>query len=345
MLQLIVPSLFQADALLDLLGAARLAGLDTLLFRGRHEPLASDSLEGLLCQELGIARQQDWPIAPIAMTQAGGEAGEGYWLRADPVHVRIERDRLILQEIPGADPDEERMLCAALSEHFAADFSLQFLRPGAWVLRTNGRPDITTTPLSQAASQHLEPLLPAGSEALAWRTLLNEAQMLLFQHPLNQAREARGEPVINSVWLWGGGSLPARRQHSSRAVLCAHEDWRALADFAGAASRGLPAKWSRDIADNALIILDEPHRRLRRGDLSGWLQAMQQVEANWLGPLLAAGIRFRADDPMHGQGICWRPAYRWKFWKRRRPVAAMAFDLQTNAPDATGIDAFGNRYQ
>ncbi|RZL89235.1 MAG: hypothetical protein EOP73_30255, partial [Variovorax sp.] len=40
------------------------------------------------------------------------------------------------------------------------------------------------------------------------RRLQQEMQMLLYTHPLNDAREARGRPGINSFWLSGTGRLP-----------------------------------------------------------------------------------------------------------------------------------------
>jgi len=43
---------------------------------------------------------------------------------------------------------------------------------------------------------------PKGVEALHWHQLFNEIQMLLFSHPVNEAREVRGELPVNSVWLW-----------------------------------------------------------------------------------------------------------------------------------------------
>jgi hypothetical protein len=35
---------------------------------------------------------------------------------------------------------------------------------------------------------------------------MNEIQMLLHEHPVNEARASRREPTINSLWLWGFGS-------------------------------------------------------------------------------------------------------------------------------------------
>ena len=37
------------------------------------------------------------------------------------------------------------------------------------------------------------------------RTLLNEVQMLLHEHPLNQAREERRQRPLNAVWISGCG--------------------------------------------------------------------------------------------------------------------------------------------
>ncbi len=343
MLQLVVPAFFQTDDFLDLLGEPRLFHLDMLLARGRREALDSASLEELACKKLGIERQRDWPIAPISLAASGGQPESAYWLRADPVHVRIDRDRLILNEIAEPTPGEAALLCEALTAHFGEEFSPQQLRPGAWVVRTNSRPALSTTPLSQAGGKHIDPLLPTGDDALAWRTLLNEIQMLLFHHPVNQAREQRGEPVINSVWIWGGGFLPDVAEKSPLNVLCNHPDWLALAQHAGANVEMLPEKWSRDIPDNSLLILDEPHRFLRQGDFNGWLQAMRDFENNWLQQLLASGRPFRLDDPLQGISLTWRSAYRWKFWQRAQKPAKQSINIQQQA-DGAGVDIFGNRY-
>ena len=36
-----------------------------------------------------------------------------------------------------------------------------------------------------------------------------EAQMILHEHEINVAREERGDLPINSLWLCGGGTVPA----------------------------------------------------------------------------------------------------------------------------------------
>lgn len=345
MLQLVVPALFQAADHLAFLGETRPAGLDMLLARGRHETIDSGGLESLLCRSFGIARQHDDPVAPISLAQSGGNPGDDYWLRADPVHVEITREGLILSEIPEPGEDEARMLCDALAAHFGEAFSPQPLRPGAWVVRAPAFSGLVTTPLSQAAGRAIDPLLPRGSDDRAWRKLLNEVQMLLFHHPVNQARETRGEATINSVWLWGGGMLPHPMAPRLLRVYCNHDDCRALALHAGAHVDAAPEHWHPQLPEDALVVLDAPHRHLRSGDMTGWLEAVRRFEHNWLVPLLAAGVRFCIEDSLQGERICWRASYRWKFWKRNRPAANPPFEMQIKPAADTGIDAFGNRYQ
>jgi len=81
-------------------------------------------------------------------------------------------------------------------------------------------------------------------EARRLRTLQNECQMLLHGSPLNEAREARGELALNSVWISGcgvarGAELPADVQIDERlrAPLLAG-DWAAWAEAWGALDAG-----------------------------------------------------------------------------------------------------------
>ena len=58
--------------------------------------------------------------------------------------------------------------------------------------------DIIGNEISLFLSQMKEPVL----------SLVKESQRLLKNHPVNQAREARGLPPANSIWLWGQGRSP-----------------------------------------------------------------------------------------------------------------------------------------
>ncbi len=47
---------------------------------------------------------------------------------------------------------------------------------------------------------------PTDDAWRAWRKRLNEIQMVWHDHAVNQSRERRGLPAINSVWLYGGAT-------------------------------------------------------------------------------------------------------------------------------------------
>ncbi|MDD5385037.1 MAG: hypothetical protein PHG89_09180 [Gallionella sp.] len=167
------------------------------------------------------------PIAPVSAAFDG--LGEGCWLRADPVHLRLQRDQLVLLPDVEVGAGEAAQLCVALNEYFVGQ-GMEFFtpHPQRWYVRVDRLPDIETVSLMQAAGCNVRGLLPKGAEAASWHRIFNEIQMLLFAHPVNEAREARGELPVNSLWLWGGGcdtllAKPADCGSSRQAALPALE--------------------------------------------------------------------------------------------------------------------------
>ena len=66
---------------------------------------------------------------------------------------------------------------------------------------------IQTSAPQAAINQDINAYLPTGEGATQWAKLTNEMQMLLFEHPVNLAREANKLPTINSIWCYGGGQM------------------------------------------------------------------------------------------------------------------------------------------
>ena len=316
---LLVPHLFPSARLLDAAAPnLRLPALEALLARGTRQGFATEGVEAALCETLGIARQQDWPLAPISLQGDGGNAGTDYWLRADPVHLQVMRDRIVLAggSIPDLGRDQAEALAGSLQAHFGAEFDLRVPQPQRWYLRLPEPPRLATTPLPCAAGRDIEPLLPRGADALRFRTRLNELQMVLHDHPVNQAREARGQAAVNSLWLWGGGTLP-RVSPCHLRIATENADARALADYAGATLVPMPARVGRDGADVA--VLESLLVPGQVGDAFGWREGVRQVE-NQIQALLQEGPPFTVADPISGVAYAWRTADRYKFWCRRIPL-------------------------
>lgn len=142
--------------------------------------------------------------AAQAWQQAGNTIEGGFWLYAAPVHLVLQRDSFSLAA-PAPLPlesDEIDALTTTLNKHFEAD-SLQFFwYENTWFLRLGSDPNIVTSSPEAAQNKLIDAHLPKGHGAMKWAKFTNEIQMLLFEHPVNLAREAKKMPVINSIWCY-----------------------------------------------------------------------------------------------------------------------------------------------
>lgn len=326
--QLLIPDLFWRegwDASRDL----ALPALRALTARGQMQSTAGASPEAWLCDAWGVARQNDWPVAPLTLQLDGGQAGPYYWLRADPVHLHLQRDHVMLADSGtfAISQQEAVRYTEALNLHFCHDGLIFYpLHPARWYLRLEAVPGLRTAELGSAAGRDIRALLLDGVDALRWRGIFNEIQMLLHHHPDNEAREARGEPAINSVWLWGGGSLPHVAAHYA-SVLAGDALPLALALAAGSAHAALPpsAGMVAMQAGNNLIVLDQLRGAAQYGDLQGYRDQLAALERNWFAPLkamLGKGALARLDIVALGtenaQSFTVRRNDLWKFWRRKQ---------------------------
>ena len=302
-----------------------------LLARARRQRFPPIGLEGWLSQAFEVERQQDWPVAPLTLALDGGDAGDDYWLRADPVHLLAHRDRLTLLEPAALNPrgEEAAELVALLNRHFSGDgLAFHAPHPARWYLRTPRRPRLVTRELSQAGGRDIAGAMPTGEDSLRWRRVLTEIQMLFHEHAANQRREERGELPINSVWLWGGGQRPAVPGHHFTHVAGENTLARALAARSGAEvidGTRLPA----DRAARVLVVAETASARY--GDDRAWREALGAIERAYLGPLLAGlrqgTISGGAVIALHAHACLRFEVARsdlLKFWRGRRPLHAHA---------------------
>ena len=314
-MQLVIPCLFLPK---DITAGLQLPALRTCLARARAEPLSVVTLEQWLCEEFGVAGDG---VAPVTLLADGVAPESAYWLRADPVHLHLLHDRVILRPDVTLTPDEARQLITALNAHFDAD-GLRFSAPHPqhWYLRLDAAPDITTQWLSEVDGADVRPCLPQGADALRWHRYLNEAQMLLHAHPLNVAREERGALAVNSVWLWGGGTAGVLRKPD--VTLCGDSELaRAFATAAGVKAMTLEQGMAQ--AGDVLYISGDLQRTARRGDLIAWRADVEMLERICIAPLLKllqAGKleQLTLDVPQAGAArrFVLRKSDLWKVWRK-----------------------------
>jgi hypothetical protein len=306
--------LFLLHPLPDSAQRARLPALRRLISRARASAASGDCVEAALLNRFDVPRQHDWPVAPLARLGDGQEPDRAYWLCADPVHLQVDRDALVLIDASRLEvsPSEAESLVRTLNEHFSGA-GIEFSAPAAkrWYARLMQAPDIETVPLSAAAGRNVASLLPRGADALAWHRTFNEIQMVLHAHPVNEAREARGEPAVNSAWFWGGGTLPAHVAGNWVHVWARDPLARGLCEAAGILSTAIPhdfAQWLAHGEDGAhLIVSDEadPDR------IEQWVApALQALRAHQLGVLSLS-----APGGSAVQRFDLARSDLWKFWR------------------------------
>lgn len=286
--ELVVPALFAASP------GARHAALELLLARGRRAASAAAPLEPWLV-ELFAGEDAGLAAGALTLLAEGREPGTERWARADPAHLRLMRDRLLF--VPGAAfaiPQEEAAaLCEALNAHFKGAFTLVPVRPHSWCARLEEPLELDAVPPLELAGRDVDVRPPSGAGARRWQALLNEAQMLLHAHPVNEAREARGEPPVNSLWLWGAGAVPSLERGRWQGVLADEPLALGLGRLAGARHRRLPAsavEWLERAPDDGrhLVVLDGLRAPFVLGAEAAYREALADMEARWFAPLLAA---------------------------------------------------------
>lgn len=292
----------------------RYPALHRIRSRSRLSPVLGETIEAVLLSKFGVKRQRDWPIAPFARLGDGEQPDRAYWLCADPVHLHADRDALVMVDASRftLDTTEAGSLVGTLNEYFSGD-SIVFSAPTAkrWYVKLPHAPDIETVPLREAAGRSVGELLPRGKDALAWHRRFNEVQMVLHDHPVNQEREARGVPPVNSTWFWGGGILPDLINSNWVHVWSCDALSRGLS--IAAAIRSTPPsqnfdQWLSEAEPGAhLIVLDDA----QLGDIEQWLtSAMQALRSRVLTELRLSVVwkeRVRCFALTRGD--------LWKFWR------------------------------
>ena len=247
MLTLIVPGLLAQ-------GTAAFATTPALAEFARYAapPLpASDLWQGVAA---ALTLPAETPVAPLAALGAGVDVRDEYVLHATPVtliagHVDVRLERRVVD----LDDHEAAALIALLNRHFEAD-GLDFIapRPASWFVRCSRTPALATSSLDTVVGRAILPFLPTGADGRIWRRWQNEIQMLLFEHAVNQARDARGRAPVSGVWFWGGGKLA----DVPRVEACSFADESEAGDVArgfarhtGQRADALPASFSATLAD------------------------------------------------------------------------------------------------
>jgi len=286
---LALPSLGRLLALLD---PSVRSGSDEYALTPPHERAHADAL----------GWQGDDGCLPWAArhAQADGVAvGEQAWGELTPAHWHVGRDHISL-----ADPtalrladDESRVLLDAIRSLFESEgWALAFGAATRWYASHDTLAGLPCASIDRVIGRNVDLWLPSNPQARLVRRLQNEVQMLLYHHPLNDTREARGELPVNSFWLSGCGRAQADAPSDPPSIddrlrtAALAEDWAAWAEGWRALDAGpIAALLARAQRGDtvSLVLCGERHaQRFDTARRSAW----QRLAGTWRKPSVHAAL-------------------------------------------------------
>lgn len=234
-----------------------------------------------------------WAMAALCRQAEFGDASDGLWMRADPIHLRIEMRgaRVMAWDTLQISEQDSLAMFNALRPVFGdAGYVLsQGVGGGFYIKIARGTPVPEFTPAPEILGSDLYAILPDDRK---WTALFNECQIILHNHPVNDNRMLQGLMPVNGLWFWGPGALPQKLRHPYGEIASNAWDLKALAAF--------PVdEVDVDDARAARVLVD--CRQMRH-----W----PEIEA-----LLPFHESFRLDFS-DGAAWDWKPPFKWYFWRR-----------------------------
>jgi hypothetical protein len=221
----------------------------------------NDSDDAALCltppHERALAAAWGWSpqadgLLPMAAAWAVTDGldvqpGPTGWGLLSPTHWHVGTDQVSLTHPDALQLDEAsaRQVFDAIRPLFDEEgLPLQWGAPTRWYITHERLAQLPTASLDRVVGRNVDPWLNTHPDARLFRRLQAEVQMLLYTHPLNEAREADGLLPVNSFWLSGTGRpqpvSPAARVNLDDRLRTAAltEDWAAWAEAWAAIDAG-----------------------------------------------------------------------------------------------------------
>jgi hypothetical protein len=167
--------------------------------------------------ERALARARGWhgsdgalPFAAQAAAADGIAVADRAWGMVTPAHWQLGRDHATMID-PGAvnvSDAESRELFASVRDLFESEgFTAAWGAADRWYLARAELEGFATASLDRVIGRNVDRWLGETRSAMGrlLRRLQSEVQLVFHAHPVNEAREERGEAVVNSFWLSGCG--------------------------------------------------------------------------------------------------------------------------------------------
>ncbi|TAK89482.1 MAG: hypothetical protein EPO06_11280 [Burkholderiaceae bacterium] len=325
----LLPAEFPAPQRVQLLTGCPVPALQKLLSRSHAcQTLTCDTatvtpLEYWLAQCFGIPPGLSAPYG-ARLDEVGFDTDLCWQLQ--PVHLQLARDHLVLVDpaLLNLLPEESAALQASIEPLLTElNWQVRSAQPQRWYAQPPAPLKLHAGTAAAAIGRNIEPYLPQGDDARTWKRLMNEVQMIWHTHPVNAAREARGELPVNSLWLYGGAQTAAPTpQRKFDAVYADDFTVRAVTHASDAVTHA--AQPTPQLAQARTLHVDTRlHTAWMGQDWHAWRENLHALEQDFFAPLLAVldrRILKRLTLVLCGETQALEiqivPGDLWKLWRR-----------------------------
>jgi len=301
---------------------------------GTSRSIQTTGFTQTLFQLFGFPKQDhDYSVAAVTRLVDDDHDVNGIWMRADPVHLRAEREAVVLLDDSAfkLEKHEALILAADLQQVFTErEIELEAPTNNRWYIKLKNLPEIKTIPIHEVVGNDIDKHSANGINKILWDQLANEAQMSLHNCPLNDEREQRGELPVNGVWLWGAGELPKPPRKIWSRVFADEVTTQGLSILTKSPYADLPDSLEMLInqteeQDNVLVVISFGLRHQQYFDHSGWHDFIGYLEEEWFARVENLIKQKELNELMLLTGenklSITKSSYK-KFWRRQKPFLA-----------------------
>lgn len=255
--------------------------------------------------------------SPIEAAAMGISLGEGeYAFRCNLIHLQGSGDNAVMLDFSAGHISTEE--ATPIIRDLAKVLPNVRLNPGvsyrhALIAKVDGA-DLKTTPPHDIQDQKVGPYLPKGKAAALCLEWMHLARGVLRDHPINQARIAKGELPATDIWVWGQGKAttlkPLAERHDgwTGAMITAVDLLRGLAVLTGMENikvegatgfidtnyRGKAQAAIASKKDLVFLHLEAPDESSHMGNTEYKVTALERFDAEIVAPIVAAAEAERA---------------------------------------------------
>ena len=269
-------------------------------------------------------RKQSFGL-PLAQAFAATQAQDlSRYLVFQAIHLKPDLHSALIMPLQNSQTDlnEIDTIINDLSDVFKVDCDIHAIASGVYLMRLHGFDAPRHYPhILSVLGKSANPYIEQSRAILPWYKLLNEMQMFLHQHEINQNRILNGLLPANSLWFWGGGVPTTVKQ--TLLWYCDDPLLNRFAQSLGMAPESVSALNNSKITSDALIVDLRLLSALKSGQGEPLTDLLLDIDQRLFKPVLESveawncrlGLRagFQHDFEMH-------PYSKFKFWKSHKSL-------------------------